>query len=120
MAVAAGVVAAIAVGALALLRANPHSSGRSGSSSAQPLLRILGVLRRPQGHLGETVQQILGPGFRARSGLQGTPVVSLIRLATVTPWGQKVFLVPFKSPTATSIAHLPCAHTAVRRAAASQ
>lgn len=103
---ATAVAALVAVAAFALLHGQSNPSGQSQASSAQPLLRILGVLRRPQGHLGESVSEILGPGGRLRAPL-GTPDIRLIRLATTTPWGQKVFLVPFKPATARSIQNLP-------------
>jgi len=96
---------AIGFGAVALLHgakkppANAHPSAPDSSpgAMAQPLLRTLGVLRRPQtkADLDPSLLRILTR--RAQAGL-GTPVISLIRLATVTPWGTKVFLVPITAP----------------------
>jgi hypothetical protein len=75
---------------------------------AQPLLRTLGVLRRPQtkADLDPALLRILERPGSLLSGL-GTPDVPLIGLATVTPWGSKVFLVPRKPLTAQQVAELP-------------
>jgi hypothetical protein len=66
---------------------------------------IVAVLRRPQARSDldrRVLEQIsLASGSRARAWW-GTPVRSLIRLATVTPWGDKVFLVAFRPPSRAS------------------
>jgi hypothetical protein len=87
----------------------PRPAPSSVSATSAPLVRILGVLRRAQASadLDPEITRLLDrPGQRAL-GLQGTPVRSLIRLATTTPWGQKVFLVPYRQLTTRQIAKLP-------------
>lgn len=63
-----------------------------GSSTRRPAGNLLRRLNRPHGlvHL-----------------FHGNLDLSLIRLASVTPWGDKVFLVPFKPNPASSISALP-------------
>ena len=94
-ALAAGVAIAVAVGvgvALIVLLAGSHgrasltSAGRVPTpAAAEPLARILGVLRRPQTAADRAVE----PKVR-----WANPVMSLVRLAATTPWGQQVVLVP--------------------------
>lgn len=77
-------------------------------SGGQQLIDILGVLRRPQTKADlnpELVRRITS--HRPGLVLAGAPVLSLLRLATVTSWGDKVFVVPFKPPTRSSVAELP-------------
>jgi hypothetical protein len=108
---------AIALGAVVLLHGHdtkPQAkTGGSGphvvapGATAEPLLKTLGVLRRAQNKadLDPALLRLLDgrSAFRA----VGTPEISLIRLATVTPWGSKVFLVPLKPLTPRAIARLP-------------
>src|ERR1700693_3600227 len=54
MGIGAVVAVLVAVAAFALIHGQRNTPGRSQASAAQPLLRILGVLRRPQGHPGES------------------------------------------------------------------
>jgi hypothetical protein len=107
---------AIVLGAVVLLHAhharpaaNAAGSGPHAApgAAAQPLLRTLGALRRAQtkADLDPRLLRIVD-GRRALWAV-GTPDVSLIRLATVTPWGSKVFLVPYKPLTVREIAKLP-------------
>jgi hypothetical protein len=103
----AGASVVLAVGAVVLLgghTARPSSS--HGGSSRQQLIEILGVLRRPQtpADRNPTLLRELGRSGPALALLGGTPDIPLIRLAGVTPWGQKVFVVPLKPPTAQSLA----------------
>jgi hypothetical protein len=67
------------------------------------------VLRRPQtkADLDPALLQELGQRSISPLAALRTPVRSLIRLAAVTPWGDKVFLVPFKRPSRPQIAKLP-------------
>jgi hypothetical protein len=108
---------AIVVGAVVLLHGNrPRpAANATGSASqaaagptAQPLVRTLGVLRRAQTRTDRDPGLLrIFDGHRSFTAAVGSPVVSLIRLATVTPWGSKVFLVPLKPLTARAIAKLP-------------
>jgi hypothetical protein len=102
----------IAVGAVALLGHQHHgpSEHAGQQSSRQQLIDVLAVLRRPQ-----TKNDLAGvrdlpffrnAGQRVGPALQGAPDWPLVRLATVTPWGERVFFVPMKPPTAKSVAAL--------------
>jgi hypothetical protein len=110
---AAAVAIAIGVGAVVVLHAHPRASappatGTQTRPSAKPgLIGSLAVLRRPQTSadldpalLRRLVSRPAGPG----AGLMGTPVRSLIRLATVTPWGERVFFVPTRPLNRTAAA----------------
>ncbi len=77
----------------------PKSNARTSRSE---LISLLGVLRSPQtaparafNHKGWLYPGIY-PGDQPGSRVE--PDRSLIRLATVTPWGAKVFIVPLTSP----------------------
>lgn len=48
--------------------------------------------------------------------LDGKPVISLVRFATVAPWGAKIFLVVYRPLTAQAIARLPKKQRVVARA----
>jgi len=67
----------------------PSTSNAGNSQDIGQLVHILGVLRRPQRPSDREVALLRGleGGFR--------PVLSLMRLAETTSWGQKIFLVPF-------------------------
>lgn len=72
----------------------------SVSSSSAPLLNTLSVLRQPQSSrdLDPTVLRLAEHG--ALFSEPGRAIIPLIRLAAVTPWGAKVFLIPVApSPT---------------------
>jgi hypothetical protein len=110
--VATGAVAlALAVGAVAVLALHPArpAAPRVAGAGALPspargVIGILGVLRRP----ASAADRLRGARLRSIERLvAGTPRVARARLATVTPWGAKVFLVPVGPPTASSIARLP-------------
>ena len=112
MAAASTAIAAAVVVIVVLAAASGSGGPRVQSAgavpaAARPLTRILGVLRRPQtpADLGPQVTQILDR--RSPFGGTGTPIRSLIRLATVTPWGDHVFLVPYAPLTAAQIDRLP-------------
>lgn len=74
-------------------RSAPSATALDGSQ-AQPLLSILEVLRRPQ-TATDRVSQARRLAMQIRTG---TPVISLMRLATIAPWGTKVFVVPVRYP----------------------
>jgi hypothetical protein len=109
--VSVAVLGAAVLVALTVVRVG-HSSAPAATVSHRPsvhdpkvraLVRILGVLRRPQTEADRNPTLL-------REGLRGpgvAPVISLLRLATTTSWGDKVFLVPLVSaPT-----HLPLARS---------
>lgn len=79
--------------------APPSTAGPHGTGAAAPLLSVLGVLRRPQTRAD--LPPALREALKERSQWpplreSGTPVIRLIRLAAVTPWGAKVFLIPLR------------------------
>jgi hypothetical protein len=89
------VAVAVAVAAVVLLAGGqPHAalpaSGRAAiPAAARPLVRILGVFRRPQTAADKAIESNLG---------SVTLESALVRLATVTPWGQQVVLAPQRTP----------------------
>ncbi|MHB1571331.1 MAG: hypothetical protein ACYC0H_19300 [Solirubrobacteraceae bacterium] len=100
VAISVVLVVVIAVGAVLTLHGArrptaPAPPMASGLPSAQKgLVGILAVLRRPQTNADRSAaasaQQFVAH-IRA-----GQPVSALIRLATVTPWGQQVVLIPIR------------------------
>jgi hypothetical protein len=129
LALATAVPVAAVVLAVALLahggRAQPDPAGQNPHVAVQPspavraavrpLTSILGVLRRPQtaSDLNPALIRQLhqqyhdGKYATLHAGLDGLPVLSLMRLATVTPWGQRIYVVPFLAPTAAERRRLP-------------
>jgi hypothetical protein len=119
-AVLATVIAVAAPGAAILLLGHGHSREAALSNpaspppvfaEARPLMSILGVLRRPQtaADRNQPLIQQLQREERRRYDLafNGRPVLSLMRLATVAPWGQPIFVVPFLPPTSQAKQRLP-------------
>ena len=104
----AGSSVLLALGAVILLggHARPTPVPAAAAASRRQLIDILGVLRRPQtaADRNPTLLRELGRSGPALALLGGTPDMPLIRLAGVTPWGQKVFVVPLKPPTAQPVA----------------
>lgn len=105
------IVATLAIVVLALTNVRPsprHSTGSPAVSGRRQLINIIGVLRRPQSKadLSPPVlsQLATGPGLEA--ALRGTPDLALVRFATVTAWGEKLFFVPMKPPTPKALATL--------------
>jgi hypothetical protein len=95
--VLSGAAVAVALGALVSLHGRPAASTQArpsvpaaSSSSRQQLIDILGVLRRPQTPADLRILSQLTPP----SPMFGTPDRSLIRFATTTPWGERLYLVP--------------------------
>ena len=95
----------VAVRALALLSGHerPAPSGVAVPGSAtvrgrEQLADMLGVLRRPRTKSDRSSNVLRF--IRVRSPALGTPDMPVIRLATSTPWGSKVFLVRMKPPPA--------------------
>ena len=112
MGTAAGVLAALAIVAVVVVAAfallggssEPSSQSAASRSSEQALLRILGILRRPQtkADLPPELWRRLHLDSR-RGRLGGTPDLAGVRLATVTPQGEEVFLVPMKPATTATV-----------------
>ncbi|MEO6857336.1 MAG: hypothetical protein ABI323_01935 [Solirubrobacteraceae bacterium] len=75
-------------------------------SGARSLINILGVLRRPQ-TTADRDPELLSRLDRPWVALLGSPILSSVRLASTTPWGDKVFLVLLRPLTRQSIATLP-------------
>jgi len=101
-------VIAIALGAVVALgghrRPAPTPAPVAPSASARQLVGILGVLRRPQ-TAADRPAALLSRYTRAlTSALVGTPDVALMRYATTTPWGERLYLVPMNPPSAQEIA----------------
>lgn len=97
---------AIGVAAVVVLHRDTNASNAPAAGSIpspdRGLSGILGVLRRPQ--TKADLDPALLRRLETRSALpfqrlMGTPVRDLIRLATITPWGDKVFLVPYRPPS---------------------
>jgi hypothetical protein len=96
---------------------DPKRLARSPNAAAiRRLLRhvgatsILGILRRPQApdDLTPAVrQQVVKAVVRATLGLTGPPILSLVRFAITTPWGQRIYLIPYLPPTTRQMAKLP-------------
>jgi hypothetical protein len=99
------VLVTLAIAVLALTDIRHHAPRRAVSSAAvsgrKQLIDILAVLRRPQtkADLGLNPASLPDPGV-----FLGPPDLSLVRFATVTPWGEKLFFVAFKPPTRQSLA----------------
>lgn len=107
---AAGLALAIATVAVITLGHRSQTPARPPSATVPPAARALvselAVLRRPQtpADLNSSnlnlFLQLHGPADPRQQ--RGQPIRSLIRLATVTPWGEKVYLVPFLAPDGTA------------------
>jgi hypothetical protein len=117
--VCSGVALVVALGAVVSLHARTAPTAkRPAASAASPpsrrhLIDILGVLRRPQTAADRPAQilsELSGPGPVA---WLGGPDLPLVRYATTTPWGEKLYLVPIKPGTRAQVVayarryHLP-------------
>jgi hypothetical protein len=109
--IAAG--ALIAVGGHHASATRQHWQHTTTPSTATPsreqLVRMLGVLRRPQSYAdlhSPAIARVLAMPSPVAGAGGGTPDVPLIRRAATTPWGAGVFIVPMKPPTAASSAAL--------------
>ena len=103
------VVIALALGAVVTLggRRQPHTTVRTPAVSpagVRHLVGILGVLRSAQTPADRP--PALVPRLTSRLGLTfvGTPDLALMRFATTTPWGERLYVVPINPPTAQQIA----------------
>ncbi|MDQ6774932.1 MAG: hypothetical protein M3071_01645 [Actinomycetota bacterium] len=106
---------AIVVGAVILLGGHKRStSATPAPTGRQQLIAIIAALRRPQTKADLNVS-ILRPLERVSllATLRGAPDLPLVRFATTTPWGEKLYFVPMKPPTAKQLensyrgVHLP-------------
>jgi hypothetical protein len=106
--VLSAVAVVVALGAILSVRGHRPSGASSSHQAAvapipgrQQLIDILGVLRRPQ--VPSDLDPHYLPFLSGRGGviqaLTGTPDRALIRYATTTPWGAKIYLVPLKPAT---------------------
>ncbi len=95
-----GVAMALGIGAVVVLHSGHRPGGRAPAARralplpGRGLVGILGVLRRPQTPADRDLGSAL-TGIVHHSRV-ATPVMSLIRVATVTRDGQKVVLVPMR------------------------
>jgi hypothetical protein len=98
----ASVLVVILVFVVALLIGGGHAMNSPVGAGAGPsraqLIRLLGVLRRPQTPADRGFHHTGWPTPPRAPGSRIEPDRALIRLATVTPWGAKVFIVPLTSP----------------------
>lgn len=101
-AVAVAITAAIGAGGLILLGGHRRSTVTSAVPGRQQLIDIIGALRRPQTK-ADLNQRILSQQDRPL-GLQGKADLPLVRFATTTPWGERLYFVPMKPPTAKQLA----------------
>ncbi len=116
--VAGVVVVAVVVGGGSRAPSQPGAHGHDQANSEKGLLRIVGVLRRPQtkADLPKALLPILQE--TGRDAFVGRPDLAGVRLATVTPAGEQVFLVPLDPPTVPSVAtYLSRLPKAIRRRA---
>jgi hypothetical protein len=108
------VVAAVVIAAVSLVHPGRRHATQQrvtqpspANVSRQQLVQILGVLRQPQSEAARAFARSLAKRDGGLIGAgQGTVDIPLVRYATTTPWGQQIFLVPIKSPTASQIAKL--------------
>jgi hypothetical protein len=102
-------VIAVVLGAVVALgghqrprRPTPAPAAAASTSGAGQLVEILGVLRRPQTAADRS--SALGSRFsNGLLGLAGTPDLALMRYATTTPWGERLYVVPMNPPTTRQI-----------------
>jgi len=105
LATAVAVTVVIGVGALILLGSHKQSTAdRAAAPARQQLTAILGVLRRPQTR-ADLNQKILSQ-FPSGLAFQGKPDLPLVRFATTTPWGERLYFVPIKPLTTQQLASL--------------
>jgi hypothetical protein len=114
LAMAVLVVAVVVIAAVSLVHPAHHDATQQRVTQPSPagasrhqMIQILGVLRQPQTKAGRAFAK----RFARRNdgpimGRQGTVDVPLVRYATTTSWGQRIFLVPFRPPSPSAIARL--------------
>ena len=101
------VTLAIAGGALILLGGHKRPmTPAAADTSRQQLIDIIGALRRPQTKADLSLSILSSLEKPPLVLLRGKPDLPLVRLATTTPWGEKLYFVPMKPPTARQLASL--------------
>jgi hypothetical protein len=96
VAMSVGVTVAIVLGALILLGGHGRPTANTAVNGRLQLINRIGVLRRPQTKADRTVEKALRVPAGARVLVSRAPDLPLVRFARTTPWGQKLYLVPFK------------------------
>jgi hypothetical protein len=96
-------VAIAAVAATTLVAGYGGGSTGHADLSRQGLVRLLGVVRRPQTSADRNPAVLVAirrlPSSRFSAQFGSRPDAPLIRLVGVAPWGGKLYLVPFAAPT---------------------
>lgn len=104
---AVSIAVTLAVALLVLSLGHTHRSGQSAPPSARltreqsALVAVLGVMRTPQTPDAAAFDH---PGWPTPPLTHTALDRSLIRLATVTPWGAKVYIVAIKPPAKRTLA----------------
>jgi hypothetical protein len=103
-----GIALAVALGAVVALHGHKQPAPVAPAHSAtvpgrQQLIDILAVLRRPQTKADLNPRILPTAGFPL-APMEGEPDLPLVRLAATTPWGEKLYLVPYRPPTAADLA----------------
>jgi hypothetical protein len=99
------VALAVAGGAVILLGGHKRPAAATATDrSRQQLIDILAVLRRPQTKTDRSYPKNIARPRPLMALGGGAPDIPLIRYATTTPWGERLFFVPMKPPTASEIA----------------
>ncbi len=105
LAITLGVAAALAVVAVALVSLGGHTNSSPATAPGrQRLIDLISVLRRPQTKADREVERALPARGLAQWG--EAPDLPLVRFATTTPWGQKLYFVPFKPLSPAQLAKL--------------
>lgn len=99
------VALAVAGGAVIVLRGHKRPAATTATDRPrQQLIDILAVLRRPQTKADRSYPKNITRPRPAMAFGGGAPDIPLIRYATTTPWGERLFFVPIKPPTPDQIA----------------
>jgi hypothetical protein len=102
------VLVAVVIGAGALVLLAGHKRSTPITTAATPgrqqLIDIVAVLRRPQTKADLSLDILSRLEHRSIAALAGFPDLPLVRFATTTPWGERLYLVPMKPPTAKELA----------------
>ena len=80
----------------------PTPSPAATTANPRQLVDILGVLRRPQTAADDPAALV--SRYSRSLAFVGTPDVALMRYATTTPWGERLYVVPLNPPTARELA----------------
>jgi hypothetical protein len=104
-AVVVSLIVALVVGVAAVLLLRDHhapaqatvTAAPVGASPEQAAIDVLAALRRPE--TGADLPPKLLRALRQLPPLAGSPILPLVRLATLAPWGSRLYLVPLERPT---------------------